>query len=148
MWSGVGIRSKHSRITRARRQNWNGLTAGGVFAGALISRSSYATSHNAESISVACSRSPSTKLSIFLSTLVRVVSVVESSTHTNASWSMYGPLISSYLRLYQYIVDSCDVPGSPRCKSAERFFNNVALCQFTAYLIQSQTLQLGDVVLQ
>ena len=46
--------------------------------------------------------------------------------------------------LYQYIVDSCDVPSSPRCEFAERFFNNVALCQFIAYAIQSQALQLED----
>ena len=64
-----------------------------------MSSSLLAMSHNAESISIAWSSSPSTKLQTFVSTLTRVASVVESSIHMNASRSAYKSLISSYLGL-------------------------------------------------
>jgi len=79
------------------RKNRNELTAGEVFEGAAISPVLFAISSNAETASAACSRSPLAKLSIFLSTLERVASVVESSIQTYASCSMYRFLISSYL---------------------------------------------------
>jgi len=71
----------------------------GVLEGASISPSLFTTSHKAESTSVACSRSPSAKLSVFLSKLTRVASVVESSIQKYASLWTYRHLISSYLRL-------------------------------------------------
>ena len=96
---GLIMRDKGPRTTPGRRQNRLGLTVDGVFEGALISPSLFIISHNAESISAPCSRFPSTNLSIFLSILARVASVVESSIQTEASWSMYRPLISLYLHL-------------------------------------------------
>jgi len=69
----------------------------GVLDDTLISPSLFTISHNAESTSVACSRSPPTKLSIFASTLIRVLSVVESSIQRDASLLMYILLNSSYL---------------------------------------------------
>ena len=78
-------------------QDRNGLTVGEVFEGALILPSLFIIPHNVESISVACSSSPFVKLSIFLSKLAQVFSVVELFTQTDASWSMYRFLISSYL---------------------------------------------------
>jgi hypothetical protein len=85
-------------MTPRRNKNRNGLTAGEAFEGAVMSSSLFTISHNAESVSVTCSRSPSKKSSIFLSTPVRVASVVERSIHTDASWLAYRLLISSYLR--------------------------------------------------
>ena len=82
---GLVMWGECSRTTPGRRQIWNGLTAGEVCRGDLISPSVFAISHSAQSISVACSRSPSTKSSIFLLTLTRVASVVESSIHMDAS---------------------------------------------------------------
>jgi len=79
------------------RRSGSRLTAGEVFEGTVTSPSLLAISHNAEKMSVACSRSPSTKSSTFLSTLARVTSVVESSIQADASWFMYKLLISSYL---------------------------------------------------
>ena len=81
------------------KKDRNGLTAGEVFGGALISSSLFTILHNMESISVACSSSPSAKLSIFLSKLAQVVSVVELFIQTDVSWSLYRLLISSYLPL-------------------------------------------------
>ena len=40
-----------------------------------------------------------------------------------------------------------DACGSPGCESAKRFFGYVAFCEFTAYLIQREVFQPGDVIL-
>ena len=114
----------------------------------MASPSLFTISHNAESISVACSKPSSTKSSIFFSTLARVVSVVESSTHMWASCSMYRFLISSCLRLCWHVIDFGDTPNSPRCESAERFFNDVTLRQLAAYVVQGKGFQRGDIVLR
>ena len=95
---GLVMWGECSRITLGRSQNRNKLTTGKGLVGDLISPSVFAISHSAQSISAACSRSPSTKSSIFLLTLTRVASVVKSSIHTDASWLTYRLLISSYLR--------------------------------------------------
>ena len=84
-------------MTTEGRKNEDERTAGEVFAGDLRSSSLFAVSINAMIISVAYSRPPSAKLSSFWLTLVRVVSVAESSTHTNKSCSRYRVPISSYL---------------------------------------------------
>ena len=89
----------HLSVKAGRRQNWNELTTNGVFAGLVTSSSLLAISHSSASVSTAWSISPSTKLHTFFSTLVRVFSVVESSTQMNASCSTYILLISSYLHL-------------------------------------------------
>jgi len=49
--------------------------------------------------------------------------------------------------LRQGIINLNNVSGSPGCESAESLFGDVALPQFTAYLIESQGLQRGDIVL-
>jgi len=128
-------------------QNRNELTAGQVLEGAVISPSLFAISHNAERISVAWSRSPSTKLSILLLMLARVTFVVESSIQTYASWLTYRLLISSYLYLCRYTVNFSSKYCSPGRESAERLFSDVALPQFTAHVVQSEGLQGGNVVL-
>jgi hypothetical protein len=145
---GLVMWGECSRTTPSRRQIWSGLTAGEVFKGDLISPSVFAISHSAQSISVACSRSPSTKLSIFLLTLTRVASVVESSIHMDASWLANRHLISSYLHLSQCTVDFGDVSRSLGCESAKRLLDDVALSQFTADVIQGKGLKCREVVLQ
>ena len=79
------------------KENWEELTAGEVFAGAVISSSLLVISNSSENTPVARSRSPSAKLSIFSLALERVVFVVESSIQLNASCWIYRFLISSYL---------------------------------------------------
>lgn len=92
---GLVMRSERSLAMPGREKNRIGLTEGDAFEGALILPPLFKISHNAESTSVPSSRSPSKKLSIFLS---RLISVAEPSVQTNASWLMYRVLISSYLR--------------------------------------------------
>ena len=57
------------------------------------------------------------------------------------------PYIVVSTPLFQHVVDSSNVSGSPGCESAEGFFDDVTLCQFTAYVTQSQGLQRGDIIL-
>ena len=75
---------------------WDELTAGGGVEGSATLPSTFATFQSAEITSVACSRSPSKKLSIFFSTPVQIASVV-SPTQRHASWSTYRLLISACL---------------------------------------------------
>jgi len=49
--------------------------------------------------------------------------------------------------LRQGIINLNNVSGSPGCESAESLLSDVALPQFTAYVIESQGLQRGDIVL-
>ena len=93
--SGLIIQGEHS-LRKMRKTNENGLTLAEAAEGAPTFPSLLAVFHSAEIVSVACSRSPSTKLSIFLSTLARVASV-ESVTQAWASCSTYRFLISAYL---------------------------------------------------
>ena len=93
---GLIVLDEYSHIGRGRKPTRNRLTEDEVLEGDLTSPSLFTVFHNAETVSAACSRLPSTKALIFISILVRVASV-ESSTQIYASCSTYRLLISSYL---------------------------------------------------
>ena len=54
-------------------------------------------------------------------------------------------VISAPLR--RYTVNLSDVTRSLECESAERLFDDIALSQLTTYVIQSEGLQHGNIVL-
>jgi len=146
LW-GLILRGKCSPVTAGRRQKRNRLTAGKVFDVVVRSPSSFTISHNAERTPVACSRPPWEKLSIFSLTLARMVSVIKPSIQSQASWLMHRFLISSYLHYSVSEIQTSNTLHSPRCEPAESHFNDVALSKFTVYVVQSEGLQCGDVVL-